>query len=373
MDNMEENVYAKKYLVSYRYSDPEGKCSSFTRGLKSVNNDQTRRRRDLNKNKSFSSLEGDCPSSPSSIVTQDAVSTKYSLENVQSQVPSSPSPSLSSKHSLCNGDYQEPRLKRLKQDCYELEEVSEAGPGLCPVEVSELGELDKLKRNHLVMETFTDLSSQSDPGWLTKVVAQDHNYNRRRGVQFGGVTVWYFGRQQYSSSVPSQGDVSLGMDWTHHRSEVRQIDTDSDSEDEQTESKKKRKVKRLKALTVSARISLLRSHGILQIDRGESADIERVQDSRAKTSGCDCVGPCQPQTCSCAVNQVQCEVDIEGFPCKCSQSKCSNPQGRRVFNRKEVDMYRWNQVPEWILGPSLASPRPPPKTQEQMLSALDSS
>ena len=307
MDNMEENVYSKKYLVSYRYSDPEGKCSSFTRGLKRVNNDQKRRPKDLNKNKSFSSLEGDCPSSPSSFVTQDAVSTKYSVENVQSQVPS-PSPSLSSKHSLCNGDYQEPRLKRLKQDCYELEEVSEAGPGLCPVEVSELGELDKLKGN-LVMETFTDLSSepengQADLSWLTKVVAQDHNYNRRRGVQFGGVTVWYFGRQQYSSSVPSQGDVSLGMDWTHLRSEVRQIDTDSESEDEQVDSKKKRKGKRLKALTVAARISLLRSHGILQIDRGESADIERVQDSRAKTSGCDCVGPCQPQSCSCAVNQV---------------------------------------------------------------------
>ena len=39
--------------------------------------------------------------------------------------------------------------------------------------------------------------------------------------------------------------------------------------------------------------------------------------------------------------QVQCEVDIEGFPCKCSQSNCCNPQGRRVFNRKEVDMYRF--------------------------------
>ena len=301
MDNMEENVYAKKYLVSYRYSSPEGKRASFSRDLKCVNNDQTGRPRDVNKNKSFSNLEGDCPSSPSSYVTQDAVSTKYSVENVQSQVPSSPS--LSSKHSLCNGDYQEPRLKRLKQDCYELEEVSEAGLSLCPGEVSELGELEKLQRN-LVMETFTDLSSQPDLSWLTKVVAQDHNYNRRRGVQFGGVTVWYFGRQQYSSSVPSQGDVSLGMDWTHHRSEVRQINSDTESEDEQPESKKKRKGKRLKALTVSARISLLRSHGILQIDRGESADIERVQDSRAKTSGCDCVGPCQPQSCSCAVNQV---------------------------------------------------------------------
>ena len=325
MDNMEENVYSKKYLVSYRYSSSEGKCASFSRDLKSVNNDQTGQPRDVNKNKSFSDLEAESPSSPSSYGTQDAVSTNYIVENVQSQVPSSPS--LSSKHSLCNGDYQGPRVKRLKQDCYELEEVSETGPALSPGEVSELGKLEKMKYNSerrrrsrsrsrsLVMETFTDLSSpppsgpvesaESDPAWLTKVVAQEHNYNRRRGVQFGGVTVWYFGRQQYSSSVPSQGDVSLGMDWTHTRSEVRQIDSDTDSEDEQTESKKKRKGRRLKALTVSARISLLRSHGILQIDRGESADIERVQNSRAKHSGCDCVDTCQPQSCSCAVNQVQ--------------------------------------------------------------------
>ena len=144
MDNMEENVYSKKYLVSYRYSSSEGKCASFSRDLKSVNNDQTGQPRDVNKNKSFSDLEAESPSSPSSYGTQDAVSTNYIVENVQSQVPS-PSSSLSSKHSLSNGDYQEPRLKRLKQDCYELEEVSEAGPGLCPVEAGDLGELEKLK------------------------------------------------------------------------------------------------------------------------------------------------------------------------------------------------------------------------------------
>ena len=301
MDNMEENVYAKKYLVRYGYSSSEGKCASFSRDLKSVNNEQTGAPRDVNKNQSFSDQEGDCPSSPSSCGTQDAVSTNYIVENVQSQVPSSPS--LSSKHSLCNGDHPGPRRKRLRSygaASYELEEV-------CPSELSELQlrKLEKLKRN-LVMETFTDLSSPPDPAWLSKVVAQDHNYNReRRGVQFGGVTVWYFGRQQYSSSVPSQGDVSLGMEWTHSREEVKQIDSDSDSEDEQAESKKKRKGRRLKALTVAARISLLRSHGILQIDRGESADIERVQTSRAKTSGCDCVDTCQPPTCPCAVDQVQ--------------------------------------------------------------------
>ena len=129
------------------------------------------------------------------------------------------------------------------------------------------------------MERFADLSSQAELAWLSKVVAQDHAYNRRRGVQFGGVTVWYFGRQQYTSSIPSQGDICLGLDWTHSHSEHRQIDTDTDSEEEDNRRGKKKggRLKRLKPLSLSARISLLRSHGILQIDRGESRDIERVQ------------------------------------------------------------------------------------------------
>ena len=37
------------------------------------------------------------------------------------------------------------------------------------------------------------------------------------------------------------------------------------------------KLGRLKPLSLSARVSLLRSHGILQIDRRESAAIERIQ------------------------------------------------------------------------------------------------
>ena len=34
---------------------------------------------------------------------------------------------------------------------------------------------------------------------------------------------------------------------------------------------------RMKPLSLSARVSLLRSHGILQIDRRESANIEKLQ------------------------------------------------------------------------------------------------
>lgn len=340
MENLEENVYAKKYLVNYRYLSSEGKCPSFTQDFKCVNTDQPGSG-DVNKNQSFSDREKECFPSPGSYQSHQCSSTNYMVENVPSD---SDVPSLSSKHSLSDGDHTEHKLKKLKLDCFELEEVNDAG--LCADEVSELENFAKLKSD-LAMESFTDLSAESDLGWLNKVVAQDHSYHRRRAVQFSGVTVWYFGRQQYSSSVPTQGDVSLGMDWTHSHSEYREIDSGSESEEELPDNKRGRRkgrLRRLKALSLSARLSLLRSHGILQIDRRESADIERVQSSRATQSGCDCVGSCLPQTCSCAINQVQCEMDTEGFPCKCSHTNCCNPHGRRVFNRKEVDMHRWTQV-----------------------------
>jgi len=335
MENLQENVSANKYLVSYRYVSSASKVESFSQDFKCVNNALTG---DVNKNKTFTNREEESLSAQGSYPSQQPSSTKYILENVQSVLPS-----LSSKHPLSNGRAQQPVLKRFKHDCCELEEVNDAG--LCSEEVSDL-----------VMEKFP----QEELAWLAKVVAQDHTYHQRRGVQFGGVKVWYFGRQQYSSSVPSQGDVSLGMDWTHSHSEDREIDTDTDSEEEQVESrrgKRKGRFKRLKPLSLSARLSLLRSHGILQIDRGESSDIERVQASRATQSGCSCSGPCLPQSCSCAVNQVQCEMDTEGFPCKCSQASCCNPHGRRVFNRKEVDRHRWTQVDgssKTFLSPALS-------------------
>ena len=122
------------------------------------------------------------------------------------------------------------------------------------------------------------------------------------------------------------------------------------------------KLGRLKPLSLSARVSLLRSHGILQIDRRESAAIERiqvlssphilvtdtlpmvssVQASRATECGCECKGGCVPDSCPCALGQVECEVDREGFPCTCSSKSCNNPHGRRFFNRNKVDMHRWD-------------------------------
>ena len=51
-----------------------------------------------------------------------------------------------------------------------------------------------------------------------------------------------------------------------------------------------------------------------------------------------------PDSCPCALGQVECEVDREGFPCTCSSKSCANPHGRRFFNRNKVDMHRWANI-----------------------------
>ena len=62
----------------------------------------------------------------------------------------------------------------------------------------------------------------ADPGspkWVSRVVSLDHNYASGPRVRWGEVRVWYFERHQYSCSVPSHGDVALGMADTHSHTE----------------------------------------------------------------------------------------------------------------------------------------------------------
>ena len=74
----------------------------------------------------------------------------------------------------------------------------------------------------------------------------------------------------------------MGMEMKHSHTEHVTIDHNTQdlslSNISKIKSKRKARVGgRLKPLSMSARVSLLRSHGILQIDREESADIEKLQ------------------------------------------------------------------------------------------------
>lgn len=196
--------------------------------------------------------------------------------------------------------------KKVRHECYELEEVNDTGQcsdgsGEDAVETSDEDKVDEAISEE--METFNDLSETLDNSdlmtsdkWMAKVVAHDHDYYGSR-VRFRDVTVWYFARHQYSASVPSQGDVAMGMEMKHiHREQISMDHIDQLSDSQLCKNKvnpftyvqdlkyfdfkSKRKPRlggRMKPLSMSARVSLLRSHGILQIDRRESANIEKLQ------------------------------------------------------------------------------------------------
>ena len=85
------------------------------------------------------------------------------------------------------------------------------------------------------------------------------------------------------------------------------------------------------------RISLLKDNGVTSIDRTEADEIRLIRDSRRRC-GCSCVDICRPTTCECAINEIECQVENEGFPCACSK-KCKNPSGRRTFNETEVQLH----------------------------------
>ena len=115
--------------------------------------------------------------------------------------------------------------KKVRHECYELEEVNDTGQcsdgsGDDAVETSDEDKVEETISED--METFNDLSETIDTSdkWMAKVVAHDHDYYGSR-VRFRDVTVWYFARHQYSASVPSQGDVAMGMEMKHiHREEL---------------------------------------------------------------------------------------------------------------------------------------------------------
>jgi len=92
-----------------------------------------------------------------------------------------------------------------------------------------------------------------------------------------------------------------------------------------------------------ARVSLLRSHGVQNLQgRAEQEELDVLRESREKC-GCSCVGPCQPLTCQCALAGIECQVEREGFPCSCGPS-CENPEGRREFDETEVSLHYINTM-----------------------------
>ncbi|KAK0425883.1 hypothetical protein QR680_009439 [Steinernema hermaphroditum] len=88
-------------------------------------------------------------------------------------------------------------------------------------------------------------------------------------------------------------------------------------------------------LGTGARKLLLKASGI-PIDTSDKAENDDIRASRA-TCGCSCPdGKCLPETCQCALDNIKCQIDRQGFPCSCSATSCQNPEGRVEFNEDRV-------------------------------------
>ncbi|XP_071552674.1 uncharacterized protein Axud1 isoform X2 [Panulirus ornatus] len=194
----------------------------------------------------------------------------------------------------------------------------------------------------------------------------------KRGIQFEGVTVFYFPRSQGFTCVPSQGGSSLGMSRRHshirqfslaeHAVEQRRAHREylmrlrqqrsarerrdsssrgSSSEDSEENSEEASDLSDseldadsyyfLQPLPIRQRRALLRQAGICRIEGLEKEECKDIRMSR-EMCGCQCKIYCDPDTCECYEAGIKCQVDRHNFPCGCSREGCGNRYGRIEFN-----------------------------------------
>ncbi|XP_004462267.1 cysteine/serine-rich nuclear protein 1 [Dasypus novemcinctus] len=209
-------------------------------------------------------------------------------------------------------------------------------------------------------------------------------------VAFDGVTVFYFPRCQGFTSVPGRGGCTLGMAPGHsacHRFSLAEF------AQEQARARREKLRQRLKEeklqvlrqkllaagapeaqagqpLTVDAiedaaveqdlaaaeaggqldegaflqpfparqRRALLRAAGVRRVDREEKRELQALRRFR-QDCGCRCDQVCDPETCSCSLAGIKCQMDHTAFPCGCCREGCANPEGRVEFNQVRVQTH----------------------------------
>ncbi|XP_068204167.1 uncharacterized protein [Palaemon carinicauda] len=222
------------------------------------------------------------------------------------------------------------------------------------------GSAEQLERRSSLKRKATEEAEEATP---TKC---------KRGIQFEGVTVFYFPRSQGFTCVPSQGGSTLGMSRRHayirqfslaeHAVEQRRAHREyllrlrqqrsarergdsssrgSSSEDSEENSEEASDLSDseldadsyffLQPLPIRQRRALLRQAGICHIEGLEKEECKDIRVSR-ELCGCQCKVYCDPDTCECAEAGIRCQVDRHNFPCGCSREGCGNTYGRIEFN-----------------------------------------
>ncbi|XP_041669921.1 cysteine/serine-rich nuclear protein 1b [Cheilinus undulatus] len=207
---------------------------------------------------------------------------------------------------------------------------------------------------------------------------------RRGNVTFDQVTVFFFPRCQGFTSVPSRGGCTLGMMQRHS---LLQTYTLAEFAVEQRFLRREKLLNRLREeklealklkltkngtqkseeaeqltvddipeqdIDISAanleegsflqpyppkrRYALLKAAGVKKIDKEEKRQLHDLRISR-ENCGCDCQGFCEPETCSCSLAGIKCQMDHSSFPCGCTKDGCGNIEGRIEFNSTRVQTH----------------------------------
>ncbi|XP_073769328.1 cysteine/serine-rich nuclear protein 3 isoform X2 [Danio rerio] len=232
--------------------------------------------------------------------------------------------------------------------------------------------------SHFTHSTATAASAQTHTLQRTaSSILKREKRMRTRRVHFEKVTVYYFSRRQGFTSVPSQGGSTLGMSNRHscirqytlgefameqeriHRDMLRDhlkeeklnsirlrltkngsveseeanaLTLDDVSDDDlDIDNTEVDEYFFLQPLTTKKRRALLRSSGVKKIDVEEKHELRAIRVSR-EDCGCDCRLFCDPETCTCSLAGIKCQVDRMSFPCGCTKEGCSNAAGRIEFN-----------------------------------------
>ncbi|MEE6467382.1 hypothetical protein FKM82_007218 [Ascaphus truei] len=86
------------------------------------------------------------------------------------------------------------------------------------------------------------------------------------------------------------------------------------------------------------RRALLKAEGVKKIDKEEKRELNQIRLSR-EDCGCDCQDFCEPETCSCSLAGIKCQMDHSTFPCGCTKDGCGNREGRIEFNQSRVQTH----------------------------------
>lgn len=134
------------------------------------------------------------------------------------------------------------------------------------------------------------------------------------------------------ADVEESAENSFSIDAINNISQDEIVQTDSEEDDTETDGFF------LQPVPIKLRRSLLKLSGVKRVDATEKEECKELRGSREEC-GCSCKTVCKPDTCLCALNGIQCQVDRFSYPCGCSKRGCGNPSGRIEFNPGKVQKH----------------------------------